>query len=375
MVILSWELHRATGFLVNPDPLTHLADVPSPLSPDLIDALEDLADTLPDAIQSGELRTRCDVLPLLEADILRTVSVDVRLYERLQMLYGFFANAYALSEPTVKHLPEPIARPLVEISELMGRPPVLAYSGMVLNNWRRLDPAGDIVPENIETLISFTGTDDEAWFFKVHIAIEARAGEILHALTRAAEAVDMEHERGVLRALRAIQTGLVDITTIFHRMTEGCDPDRYFLDVRPFLFGLTDVVYEGMFDHEPQTYRGGSGAQSSIVPAVLSGLGIQHEHNELTRHLNSLHQYMPPEHRRFIAQLGATRLRDYCADRPPLRDLYNNVLRRLMTFRRAHLYYAKTYIFEKSPTAAGTGGTQFVQFLAKLIDETDAHLL
>jgi hypothetical protein len=85
--------------------------------------------------------------------------------------------------------------------------------------------------------------------------------------------------------------------------------------------------------------------------------------------------YMPPEHRRFIAEIDPHLIRDYVVHKPPLGDAYNACLRQLMTFRRAHLYYAKTYIFEKSTSAVGTGGTQFMDFLSKLVEETEAHLI
>jgi hypothetical protein len=69
------------------------------------------------------------------------------------------------------------------------------------------------------------------------------------------------------------------------------------------------------------------------------------------------------------------RLREYCKTRPHLADAYNHVLRQLMTFRRAHLYYARTYIFEKSTNPVGTGGTEYMAFLSKLIDETAQFML
>jgi indoleamine 2,3-dioxygenase len=135
-----------------------------------------------------------------------------------------------------------------------------------------------------------------------------------------------------------------------------------------------DVIFEGL-EKNPTPLRGGSGAQSSIVPALLAGLGIEHASTELTTSLMDMRQYMPVEHRAFIQRMRQLELRSYCESRPHLADAYNHVLRQLITFRRAHLYYARTYIFEKSTDPTGTGGTAYMAFLSKLIDETTDYFL
>ena len=45
-------------------------------------------------------------------------------------------------------------------------------------------------------------------------------------------------------------------------MPEGCSAEVYFKKVRPYIFGFTDIVYEGCFGDVPQSYRGETGAQS-----------------------------------------------------------------------------------------------------------------
>jgi indoleamine 2,3-dioxygenase len=196
------------------------------------------------------------------------------------------------------------------------------------------------------------------------------------ALQQAAEGAIQEDERMMLLAFREMQSTLVDITRLFHRMPEHCDPDVYYQQFRPYLFSFTDVVYEGVPTLEgPQSWRGGSGAQSSIIPAALAGLGVDHEQNTLTSHLNTMRDYMPVPHQQFIVDMGRARIRQAAVHSLTLRDEYNNTLRRLITFRRAHLYYARTFIFAKSTNPVGTGGTDFMHFLSQLIDETEHQLL
>jgi len=147
------------------------------------------------------------------------------------------------------------------------------------------------------------------------------------------------------------------------------------MQVRPYLMSFgAEVIYEGV-EPNPAPMRGGSGAQSSVVPALLNGLGLQHESTELTSSLQDMRQYMPRPHREFIEAQKASRIRQACTQSDLLRDAYNHVVRQVITFRRAHLYYAKTYIFAKSTTPTGTGGTEYMRFLSQLIDETVEQLL
>ena len=137
------------------------------------------------------------------------------------------------------------------------------------------------------------------------------------------------------------------------------------------------MIFEGVtqFDNQPQTFMGGSGAQSTVIPAVLAALGVEHQHSQLTHYLTAIRSYMPQEHQNFVDSLTTNDLRDYCKHHLHLQDAYNHCLQQVMTFRRAHFYYARTYIFEKSTEAVGTGGTAFMEFLNVLIKETEAHFL
>ena len=85
-----------------------------------------------------------------------------------------------------------------------------------------------------------------------------------------------------------------------NRMPEGCSADVYFKKVRPYIFGFTNIIYEGCFDNAPQNYRGETGAQSSIVPTMLRAFGIEHKNSMLTQHLEDMLTYMPAPHREFI---------------------------------------------------------------------------
>jgi indoleamine 2,3-dioxygenase len=181
------------------------------------------------------------------------------------------------------------------------------------------------------------------------------------------------------------------------RMPERCDPYIYYNRVRPYIHGWKDnpalpqgVVYDGVeaFGGRPQYFRGETGAQSSIVPALDAGLGVTHEDDPLRHYLNEMRDYMPPAHRRFIEALermkdpsGRGRLYGYAKDRkaqhPKLWKAFRDCVHLLGRFRETHLDYADRYIHRQSqraasnPTEVGTGGTPFMVYLKKHLEETD----
>lgn len=359
-----WQVDKQTGFLLS-EPLHDLSDVASSLSTDTISTLEQLAASLPDLTAQQ--------IELAPFDFDCLCDTDERLLERLWLIYGYLANKY-LHDMNTQILAEGISKPFVQLSQILKRPPILSYVGMVLTNWVKHDPSAPFTPDNVGVMLKFSHLEDEAWFFRVHIAIEAQAGAIILALENTREAIAHEDDNAILEALRVVRAGLVQITQTFHEMPVHCDSDVYFHQVRLYLFGYDGVIFEGVSD-EPQYLRGGSGAQSSVIPAILGGMGLSHQQTELTHYLTEIRSYMPQAHLNLIDAMHTIPLRQYCAKRPPLRDAYNNALRQLTTFRRAHLYYARTYIFEKSMSTTGTGGTDYLVFLNHLIDETAAQAL
>jgi len=372
-----WAVHPQTGFLIHPEPLLQLHTDEPTLAP-VLEQVDDIAAQMPALIRNGELRQVLEKMPLLDTFYLQR-NPHPHILERLFRLYGYFASGYVFMSPyqPVPHLPVSIALPLVDLAQMVQRPPVLAYTGMALSNWRKLDLFGDLSVENIGILQTFTDLRDEQWFFIIHVAIEARAGGIIHALYAADDAVRHDDDQGFLTALHDINQGVIDITRIFNRMPEHCDPDIYYQLVRPYLFGLTAVEYEGVatFNGMPQSYRGGSGAQSSLIPALVAGLGIQHSRSGLVQYLETLHDYMPQTHRELISNMKKIKIRDFAANHTYLKDAYNTCLKQLITFRRAHFHYARTYIFEKSTNPTAAGGTPSMEWLDLLIQETQSHLL
>ena len=308
--------------------------------------------------------------------------------------YSFLVQAYVWGEPDAPtSLPAPLAVPMWALAKRLGQQPLLPYSAYVLDNWDRLDRNSPIRLDNIWMIQNFLAGQDEAWFVLVHVAIEARAGEMLAEIPKLVEAAANGDAKAVEAGLARCNHVWDDVNAIFDRMPERCDPYVYFHRVRPYIHGWKDnpaladgLIYEGVRETggKPQAFRGQTGSQSTIVPSMDALLGIGHAADPLRSFLDELHIYRPPAHRTFVDRVRAmSGLRAFIqgSGNPNLREVYNTCVRSLARFRTRHLEYAANYIAKQhkdsagNDTDVGTGGTPFMKYLKKHRDEAEQHLL
>jgi indoleamine 2,3-dioxygenase len=363
-----WHLHER-GFLPLHDPARRLDD------PAFAD-IERLGADLPQLTQARTFRDKCGsyLAKTIDWDEVFATKTDSEI-ERAFKLFSYFASAYihAPGLPTVARIPAAIAGPIVRLGQHLDRPPILAYASYCLHNWRRIDPAGPVALGNISLLQNFSmagdGKTDEDWFILVHVDIEARAGGALNAMRDAA--------RPIAERLEATAASLHAMNQTLNRMPEQCSPDVYFRKVRPYIFGFNDIVYEGCFKETPQTYRGETGAQSSIIPTMLMALGLTHKDSLLTRHLEDMRKYMPAPHREFIRTQTCVRdeVLRLAPTTPRVKTAYNDCVREVIAFRSKHFEYAVNYIEKKVDNPIATGGTPYIPWLRQLIEETKSYYL
>ena len=323
--------------------------------------------------------------------------MDSDAYRCANRILSFAAHGYVWEIPDrpVDHLPSNLAIPWCHVSRNLGRPPVLSYASYALDNWRRVDASRPIALDNIELLQNFLGGLDEEWFVLVHVEIEAKAGPAFGAIIEALKAATENNPDGLIHQLEIMALAQEGMCQTLDRMPERCDPYIYFQRVRPFIHGWKDnpalpngLVYEGVqdFHGRPQLFRGETGAQSSIIPAFDAVLGVTHSEDPLTHYLHEMREYMPPKHRDFLETLGRQTdelnrpvVAGYIADQkgkiPELWTAYRHCVELLARFRGTHLNYASRYIHRQSAqrlsnaTSVGTGGTPFMDYLKKHLDE------
>jgi indoleamine 2,3-dioxygenase len=373
------------GFLPNLDPQQHL--------PDVCHDWEAVAYNMPKLIDKPSLRSILEELEPFPIDSLEN-GHDL---ERAMAILSYLGHSYvwAAGQQPAQSIPQNMAKPWYEISQQLGRPPVLSYASYALYNWFRLRADEPIELGNIALLQNFAGGLDEEWFIMIHVDIERAAIPGLIACNQFAEAIAQQDGQQLERLLLALRDSLDAMNVTMDRMMEFCDPAVYYLRVRPFIHGWkgnpalpNGLIYTGVdaYAGKPQQFKGETGAQSTIIPAFDAALGVVHNDSPLKAHLDEMRIYMPPQHLEFLEHLEKQRsVRDYIVqddtDNKNLKDVFNECVRLIDRFRLTHLKYAASYIQKQAQTSSanstevGTGGTPFMKYLSEHQKETEAKLL
>ena len=370
-------LSEEFGYMQHTDPVVTL--------PPGNEAWDEMGKNLSKYLMGTNFRQRVNDLPAFKIETLKTDG-EIR---RAFLILSYIGQAYQWSDNEPAHvLPAVLAKPWYEVGKLVGRPPILSYTSYSIDNWYLLDKKGPIECGNIALLQCFLGGQDEEWFILIHIEIEKKAGKALKAIEDSQKAVAAQDLDALEKALTNLRNGIKAMYDVLARMPERCDPYVYFHRVRPYIFGWKNnpslpngVVYEGVEEYQGkgQTFRGETGAQSAIVPALDAVLGIVHEQDQLRDYLMEMRQYMPPMHVKFIeAAENGPSVRNFvmACNKESIKKLFNESVELVADFRALHLEYAGTYIHAQSqktpgnPSAVGTGGTPFMVYLRKHRDET-----
>ena len=384
---LSLDKENVLGFISSDQPLRYLNDKNQDEQ-----ILEDLACSIPKLLLTNKIRKQIDNLPnsFFSHDLSKYSEEELRL---LNVQFSFLAHAYVWGDlvPS-KILCKAIAKPWSDISEMLGRPPILSYASYCLDNWHKINQDEGVNLDNVALNYNFLGGIDEDWFVTIHVCIEHAANKAIQSAFSIAlktETNDCD-EKLLLDELTSIKEAMLEVNHIFRKMPEKCDPYIYYHRVRPYIFGwknnpaLPDgLIYESCFDEKPQLFRGETGAQSSIVPTLDALLNVVHERDELREYLDEMKSYMPPSHRELIKFIEDTsKVKEQISNNKMLMELYDDCCQEISIFRSQHLRYAADYIHNQSTKSTlfgsggskvrGTGGTPFMKYLKKHRDETDS---
>jgi indoleamine 2,3-dioxygenase len=301
--IADYDVSPISGFLPTSPPLTYLSP---PYS-----AWDDLARSLPQSIATKSLRTEIRALPVLPAE---QIASKPELHRAFVVL-GFLIHAYVWldgSDHPEPNVPAQLGEPYLEVCERLGMQPTLSYAGLCLWNWGFKDSIPQMSGEaevngaahseevektamimkrlgnleNLDCLVSFTGTRGEAVFYVVPIMVEAEGGQLVNLLLEALKKAVAGDAESVIRALEETKETLPRMGALIKLLHEHCDPKVFFDRVRPFFPGGKGMEEKGMPDgvvfHKSDRSKvsakcvGGSAAQSSDFQFLDAAFGIKH---------------------------------------------------------------------------------------------------
>lgn len=271
---------------------------------------------------------------------------------------------------------------------MLGVPPVATYAATVLFNFKH--KAGLKAPEDFEIEFTFTGTEDEKWFYAISAAIDIHSERLIAVAERI---FDSNADFDLFS--REVKESLVLMTGILNKMYEKCRPEVFYGQVRRYLAGwLNDpelpdgLVYELSSRKEILKLAGGSAAQNPTIQLLDILLGVKHgnDADDLTilaynvngcprmNYLGAMRTYMPAEHREYLNNLE-TKIKEFCLmERFKSSVGYNECIKALANFRSEHIKMVARYIVcqnKSSGSPLGTGGSNPIPFLKKCRDETE----
>lgn len=276
-----------------------------------------------------------------------------------------------------RELPPAIAYPLWRLSEYVGRPPSLTYASYALANFNcplipRI-PATDILVAQTPSC-----TPDEEWFVAVHLSAETAGGEVVQAVNDIDEGLEEGDSAKIISAMEAIESAMWFANEVMPTITERMAPDIFRDKIRPLLYGHDQITFRGVPGEPTVTYVGETGAQSGMMRAADLVLGTRHS-EEIQRSMGHFLVCAPPPHRQFFDRAAGIgqRLRSMAKD-PDILKARRAALLAMAQFRRTHLNVVVDYLVPNGKRLAerGTGGTNFTDWLQRIIDETeaDAHV-
>lgn len=407
--LCDFDISKKTGFVATSPPLVKLPG-------EYFSQWEDVCTAIPDLVKQQQLRAKIEALPERKFDEETLHSEEE--WRRAYVLLTFLSQSYiwAEGEAGIVHtLPKKLAVPWCAVSEHVTLKPVGTYASVVLYNYRLRDPSGGLNGDNLVAISNFTGTEDESWFYMVHVLVELAAVPGLNAIESVFQAMKSGENSVLVDQLQIIEKSIYSMREALREMYKKCKALVFYINVRPFLAGTQGIssfpnglVYEGV-DFEPRRYCGGSAAQTTSIPSFDALLGAKHPGPEDNpKFMEKMREYQPKQHRDFLAAIDKQQpsLRDYITKsrNAELIKQYNRVLDALVEFRKSHINLINVFVIKQSemrglkptngdvshdspddpPTeggvgkpvkalaAKGTGGTPLETFLKKIKDSTES---
>ncbi|KAH9841235.1 Indoleamine 2,3-dioxygenase [Teratosphaeria destructans] len=359
---------------------------------DYYEPWERIIHNLPRLLQDRTIRSMIDALEVLSIDRLESEREQRRAYTILAM----FTQAYQWGgDIPAEVLPPAIAKPFLDISNKLNMPPVMTYAAS--NLWNFSSTSSDFSDlDSIRSTHTFTGTEDESWFFMISVAMETKAARAVPVMLRAMEAAKQKDYEFVTQALEDLQRCIQEVGSVLNRMHERCRPDVFFNQIRPFLAGSKNMAAAGLprgvfYDQGDGggqwiQLRGGSNGQSSLIQFWDVVLEVQHEaEGAVNPHISppstpvssatsserkskqesffeEVRGYMPEPHRRLLQHVEQnTTIRKFALScstfsaseaQRQLRRQYDATIQTLTDFRSLHIGIVTRYIVFPSKKAA-----------------------
>jgi len=250
-----------------------------------------------------------------------------------------------------------------------------------INNILKIDEIMDGLLEHIQIKNTFTDDESEKWFYKIHICIELAAIKMLNEIIKLFDTDREITKHGVIKVLRTIEHTLNIFTNIISKMESKCNSEFFWNNIRYYLNGFNTYNVKIKNTGIILTFKGGSAAQSTLLPIIDALLNYEHTDKYVVEFLKEQQNYMPIKHRLFIEwidnKIKCKKWKNYFNNFHHFNKCYIS----LRMFRQKHHKIVHKYIsanihkeIEKEGNInrpiqdKGTGGSDYDKLLKTIID-------
>lgn len=334
-------------------------------------------------LNAGALFEASAKVPLYNVDDIEDSALLCALFRD----YTFWASAYLLEPCDLEFrktksyglgrhiLPKNIAVPLTKVAQKIGAKPFMEYAlSYALYNWRRKNSSEGITYNNLELIRSFEGSEHEAGFILVHVAMVAHSGHQVRHTLGVMNRAEEKDRTGFNSELANLTATMKTINGVMETMWKRSSSQAY-NSFRTFIMGTKNqpmfpqgVIYEGVSE-DPQFYRGESGANDTIIPTCDNLLQLTEKmpNNPLTEILMDFRTYRPVRHNDWLSYVFQRArhvgVRGYALEDSTSSVLYLGLLDQVREFRDRHWRFTKEYIIKYSDHPVATGGSPIVTWL------------
>lgn len=274
----------------------------------------------------------------------------------------------------------------------------MEYAGSyALFNYRLEDPMAGLEYSNLRLIRAFEHgldpTSSEAGFVLVHVDMVKNSGPLVAGAVACLDCLEQKtltpatQRREFNAGLRTVLDTMRKVNRTMETMWAKSKPTSY-TSFRTFIFGITSqsmfphgVVYEGVNDNKPMSFRGESGANDSMIPLMDNLLCVPMPDTPLTEILRDFREYRPSNHRAFLQSVKERALEvgtktfalavdqdDPDQEILESRALWLKVLNEVRDFRWRHWCFAREYILKRTAHPTATGGSPIVTWLPNQLE-------
>ena len=326
--------------------------------------LDNIAHNLPDLIRAGKMQETVRLLPLPEQWPPPWLREDDPTTLRLMLIYEMTKHAYCrerfpyesihqlTADKKKKFLPKQLAIPSYALSQATGIAPSMSYFLYAPSNYFLGNPHAPHSFDNIEVLHTFSGTEDEKWFIKIHQGVDIILAGAIQNLMRAyiatatLDPADLPPEL-ITKWLENAARSSWEAFLLLKRMREHCDYRTYFRNVRLFYSLPNNLVFRGVKElaSRPQQIAGETGGQDPGMHFRLAVLDVDYRDNA---YFAQMRAHMPRRFRQLMESVTTKcRVREYVLTHRENDELvrqYNECVQTILAWRVEHRALAQDYI-------------------------------